>query len=150
MQVPPWQLVEQHCVPEVQAFPSVVQLETVVLTCWQTLPVQIPEQHWLGLVQLAPVVVQAVPAQSPPLHVREQHCEPSVQAVPKLPQNDEDVQTPLAQTVEQQSAFCVQPSPPTLQLDTGAPHEPALQLPEQQSQGFVQEPLLRQVAGSTQ
>lgn len=31
-QVPPWQLVEQQSDPTLQAFPRVVQLDTVVLT----------------------------------------------------------------------------------------------------------------------
>lgn len=147
--MPPWQLVEQHSVPEAHAFPSVVQLDTVGLTGWQTLPEQTPEQQSDALLHPAPTVAHEVP-HSPAVHVREQHCDPSVHAAPGPPQNADDVHSPLAQWVEQQSAPVAQVSPPTLHADTAAPHEPALHTPEQQSQGLAQPPLPAQVVGFTQ
>src|SRR5574342_499406 len=85
---PPWQFVEQHSDPAAQALPSVVQLETVGLTTWHWPPLQIPEQHWLAEVQLAPVLAHAAAAQwLVPSQRSEQHSHDEVQATPASLQN---------------------------------------------------------------
>ncbi len=84
MQAPPWQLVEQHSAPAVQAFPSVVQLETVGLTCAQKLPVHTPEQQSLDELQLEPIVAHAVPQVVPERHVNEQHSVDDAQLWPEF------------------------------------------------------------------
>jgi hypothetical protein len=135
--LPPWQFVEQHCAPDAQAFPSVVQVEppdgTGIVA--HRPPLQRPEQHWEPLVQLAEVERHAPDAQVPFAQVRLQQSALRVQLAPVALQNSVELHlcVVVSHAVEQQSAFDAQFSPPGLQAsDAGAPHVPfAWHLPEQ-------------------
>ncbi|SRR6266568_2111045 len=112
-QVPPWQLVEQQSVPSVHAFPSVLQLETVVLTVPQVLVLQTPEQHF-AFVPLQPVALSwmQLAAQLPPTQEKLQQSLASVHDLPVSAQNAAEVHLPYAHTVEQHCESPVQVSPP--------------------------------------
>ncbi len=141
--------------PEAQAFPSVVQLETVVVTCAQRLPVHTPEQHCDGELQAAPTVAHVAVTHVPETHESEQHSLGDVQDLLALLQNADDVHLPVEQTVEQHWESAVQVSPPTLHVGAGGgaqcrvpSHEP-----EQHSPGLLAvhvAPCARHVVGSTQ
>ena len=61
-QTPPWQLVEQHWLPVVQASPSVLQL---VGRAVQAPPVHRPEQHSPGSPQASPTCLHSWRPQAP-------------------------------------------------------------------------------------
>jgi hypothetical protein len=141
MQTPPWQLVEQHSIPAAQAFPSVVQLEIVVLTTSQVpLVPQLPEQHWLSWLHATPVLSHAAATQLPATHASEQHSVDEVQPAPDWAQNADEVHFPEEQTVEQHCESRVQVSPPTPHATTGgAAHFSVApsHFPEQHWPGFA-------------
>jgi len=124
----------------VQAFPSVVQVPAAVGTWAQLPPVQMPEQHCVPLVQLAPTVEHAAVAQAPETHASEQHSAAEVQPCPASLQNAAEVHLPDAsQTVEQHCEPAVQLSPPTPQAAAGgAVHcSVPLHCPEQHCPGLA-------------
>jgi hypothetical protein len=158
---PPWQFVEQHSVPVLQAFPSVVQVavlpDTVIAAHWPF--VHVPEQHWDAVVQLWPTDAQAPLAHVPfevlvaPVQVRLQQSASRLHAAPAAAQNWVELHLPLLQAVEQQSAFVVQLSPPDWQAFwTGVVQVPLLHWPEQQALAVEQlvPPARHWLVGSTQ
>lgn len=120
MQVPPWQLVEQQSVSRRQEFPSVVQLETAVVTARQVPEVQTPEQHWFAPEQLAPTVRHDPEAHvPPPPQLSPQHCASETHTSFAATQKSSEVHFPNAHTVEQHWEGAVQLSPPGRHASTG-------------------------------
>jgi len=109
-----------------QGLPAVLH---VALSAWQVPPLQLPPQHWLELVQLAPSATQAPLAQTPRVvsHCRLQQSVATAHELPTpLQVVTEDLHVPEtgSQACEQHCWSPVQALPVTVQMTLVPPPPP--------------------------